>query len=268
MPSDQATYGITNDPANMSRTFSDRQSPGENLQREVDGLHARIGALEAEKASIESFAALAAHELLEPLILTEAYAATMRERLGGDEHAGTRADLDALARNARRGRLLVETLLYNATANGQELRREPVDLDAIVRDCLVLLRPEIEACGATVDLAPLPSVVGDEAMIAGIYRNLLLNALKYSPRSGSTIHIGVVDAEVPQLYVQSDGQVIAEDERSLIFVPFSRGRGERRARGTGLGLAICRDLVTRHGGWIAVEPAQPSGNRFSFTLAS
>jgi signal transduction histidine kinase len=236
-------------------------------QREIERLSARVQTLEREKASVEAFAAVAAHELLEPLILTESYVALVNERLEDGSHAETRRDLDALARSARRMRLLVETMLYEARTSGHDLHRRPVDLNAVVTDCLALLQPEVDACDADIEVGDLPEVSGDEALISGIYKNLLLNALKYSPRRGSSIRVGVSrNGGDPRLFVQSDGPPIPPDERQRIFEPFHRGQGERRTRGTGLGLAICRTIVERHGGYIGVAPAEPGGNRFYFTL--
>jgi signal transduction histidine kinase len=265
MPMDHSKHS-KDDAAEQARSFQ-RRSASVMHKREIERLSAHVHRLEREKASVEAFAAVAAHELLEPLILTESYVALVNERLDEEAHEETRRDLDALARSARRGRLLVETMLYDARSSGRELERRPVDLNALVDDCLALLKPEIRACEADVEVDELPEVSGDEAMIAGLYKNLLLNALKYSPRSGSAIRVGVSEnGGAPQLFVESEGQPIPPDDRERIFEPFSRGHGERRARGTGLGLAICRDIVHRHGGSIGVAPAGPSGNRFYFTL--
>jgi two-component system, chemotaxis family, sensor kinase Cph1 len=259
-------HSTKDDATEQGRSFQ-RRSPSVMHKREIDRLSARVQTLEREKASVEAFAAVAAHELLEPLILTESYATLLNERLEDAEHEETRRDLDALARSARRGRLLVETMLYDARTSGRTLERRPVDLNAVVRDTLRLLKPEIDACEADVEVEELPQVNGDESMIAGVYKNLLLNALKYSPRSGSSIRVGVSrNGGDPSLYVESEGPPIPEEDRQRIFEPFNRGHGERRARGTGLGLAICRDIVLRHGGSIGVVPAEPSGNRFFFTL--
>jgi chemotaxis family two-component system sensor kinase Cph1 len=262
MPSENAEYSFITD-ADPDWGSGPGWTENAELRQEVERLRGELAAVCEAKASVEAFAALAAHELLEPLVLTEAYAALIGDRLDDGEHADTQADLEALSRSARRSRLLVETLLYNARSRGDQLDRRSLDLDAIVHDCLAVLKPENEASGAAIQADPLPSVRGDEPMVAGVYRNLLLNALKYSPRNGSRIHIGAEDGE---LFVESDGQPIPEEDRERIFEPFNRGRGERRARGTGLGLAICRDVVERHGGRIGVRPRTPSGNRFWFTL--
>jgi signal transduction histidine kinase len=259
-------HSTKDDATEQARSFQ-RRSPSVMHKREIDRLSARVQTLEREKASVEAFAAVAAHELLEPLILTESYVTLLNERLEDAEHEETRRDLDALARSARRGRLLVETMLYDARTDGRDVERRPVDLNAVVDDTLRLLKPELEASAAQVEVEPLPEVSGDEAMIAGVYKNLLLNALKYSPRSGSSIRVGVSsNGSAPSLYVESEGTPIPPEDRDRIFEPFNRGHGERRARGSGLGLAICRDIVRRHGGSIGVAPAEPSGNRFFFTL--
>jgi len=89
------------------------------LEREVENLSARVEQLEREKAAVEAFAAVAAHELVEPLVMTEAYASMVSDRLDHDEHAESRRDLDALSRGAARMRLLVETLLNDARSSGR-----------------------------------------------------------------------------------------------------------------------------------------------------
>ena len=156
-----------------------------SLEREIEHLSRRVDELEREKADIEAFAALAAHEMVEPLIMAEAFAAMVSERLHTDDHADSRADLAALSRGAARVRLLVEALLHDARARTGGIPRRYVDLDAVVHDCLTLLGPEIASRSAHVELAPLPTVWGEEASLAGVFTNLLVNALKYSPRQGA-----------------------------------------------------------------------------------
>jgi signal transduction histidine kinase len=232
-----------------------------------DALRARIAAVEREKAELEAFAAIAAHELLEPLVMTEAYAVMVSERLDEQAHAESRRDLDALGRGAARVRLLVEALLHEATCSGRQLRRRPVDLQRLVDDCVGLLGPEIASRDAEVVVEELPQVVGEQALLSGLFTNLLINALKYSPRRAGVIRVRATrEATAWRVAVESEGPTIPEQDRRRIFEPFHRGRGARRARGTGLGLAICRRIVDRHGGDIGVVPANSGGNRFFFTL--
>jgi signal transduction histidine kinase len=237
------------------------------LEREVQTLSARVEQLEREKAAVEAFAAVAAHELVEPLVMTEAYATMVSDRLDADLHADSRRDLDALSRGAARMRLLIETLLHDARSAGREIKRDPVDLNRIVRECLALLAPEIGARGADVEVESLPTVEGEEALLSGLLGNLLINALKYSPRQSPSIRVRARrDGEAWRIDVESSGPTIPVEDRERIFEPFHRGTGERRARGAGLGLATCKRIVERHGGTIAVRAANGSGNVFHFTL--
>ena len=232
-----------------------------------DALRARLAEVEREKAEVEAFAAIAAHELLEPLVMTEAYAAIVSDRLDGEAHAESLRDLDALGRGAARVRLLVEALLHEARCSGRQLRRHPVDLQSLVRDCVGLLAPEIASRDAEVIVEDLPQVVGEQALLSGLFTNLLINALKHSPRRAGVIRVRASREGTAWLVaVDSEGPTIPEEERVRIFEPFHRGRGARRARGAGLGLAICRRIVDRHGGDIGVLPANGGGNRFFFTL--
>jgi signal transduction histidine kinase len=238
-----------------------------SLEREVDRLSRRVAELEREKAEMESFAALAAHELVEPLIMAEAFAAMVSERLPPIEHADSRADLAALSRGAARVRLLVEALLHDARASSGNIPSRYVDLDAVIRDCLTLLGPEVRSRGAHLTVSELPTVWGEEASLTGVFTNLLVNALKYSPRHGANIAVDAVqEGAVWRISVTSEGPAIPPEDRERIFEPFNRARGERRIRGAGLGLAICRRIVERHGGQLGVKPANGSGNVFYFTL--
>jgi len=234
---------------------------------EVDRLTARIAQLQREKAELEGFAAIAAHELVAPLVMAEAYATLVSERLSEPEHADSRRDLEALARGVARMRLLADSLLHDARSRSGQVNRRPVDTHAVVHDCLTLLRPEILSREARVEIEHLPRAMGEEGLLSGVFSNLLINALKYSPRQGAGIRIGGLRENGGcRYFVDSNGPTIPADEREQIFEPFRRGKDERRATGTGLGLAICRRIVERHGGTIGVSPANGRGNRFFFTL--
>ena len=142
-------------------------------------------------------------------------------------------------------------------------------MNALVADCVALLQPEIAAREAQITVTELPDVSADEALLGGVFGNLLINALKYSPRRGAQIAVGgAAETGRCRYWVDSEGPVIAADDRERIFTSFQRGRDERRAHGTGLGLSICHRIVTRHGGEIGVTPVGDDGNRFYFTLPS
>jgi signal transduction histidine kinase len=236
------------------------------LRREVAHLSARVAQLEAEKAGLERFAAIAAHEMLEPLVMTEAYAAIVGERLDAEDEE-SRVAVETIGRSAARARVLIETLLHDARAADRNPIVEDVDLAEEARHCIAQLAPELEAREARVVVGELPRVRGEAALLGSVLSNLLVNAMKYSSRRDAVIEIGAErERDCWKIFVKSSGPTIAVDQRERIFEQFSRARNERRARGTGLGLAICRKIVEGHGGSIGVTAANGSGNCFYFTL--
>jgi len=239
----------------------------EDPQSERTRLLVRIAELEREKAALERFAAEAAHELLTPLVMIDAYAATALERLDDEVDADSLSDLDALRRAAARSRQLVQTLLEHARARRRPLERRPVDVGVVVRETLTLLAPEIRARGAEVEVGELPQVEADATLLAAVFTNLLTNALKFGPREAPKISVlARPDPAGWRFLVQSEGRAIAPEDRERIFEPYRRGRDERRTRGTGLGLAICREIVAWHGGSMSVKSVDGRHNAFWFTL--
>ena len=238
-----------------------------SVQDELSALRERNAALEARLRGLEDFTAMAAHELLRPMILTEATAQSILERPGSRLDIASQQDLERVVRASSRVRALVEALLAGRSSPDTPVRRERIDLAGIVQHALELLAPEIRARGARITVGPMPVVVGDEALLNGAVSNLLANALKYGPRSGGVIHMEVDEHETGLAFaVESGGRPLPERDRALVFDPWRRGSNERRARGAGLGLAIVRWIVERHGGEVGVKALDGRGNRFYFTL--
>ena len=254
--------------AQNTRADADRHSQEKTaLRRENRAQAERIRELEAEVAALEDFSAMAAHELLKPLILAEATAATVLDRTASRLDLVSQDDLQRMTRASARVRLMVEALLADSRQGNRALHREKVDLARVVGDCLDLLRPEIDAKGARVVVDPMPIVDGNRALLNGAVGNLVANALKYGSRSNTEIRIGIAREGLGWTFtVDSQGRQIPARERTVIFDPWRRGSNERRARGNGLGLAIVRRIVERHGGEVGVTPLNGRGNRFYFTL--
>jgi PAS domain S-box-containing protein len=108
----------------------------------------------------------------------------------------------------------------------------------------------------------------DAKRIEQVLRNLLDNAIKYSPEGGTITLQGFQDDSQIVFSVSDEGIGIPADEWDRIFERFHRVENEitRRQRGAGLGLAVCRGIVEAHGGHIWVESQPGAGSTFSFTL--
>jgi len=232
---------------------------------EVDELQRRVEELEEHSRAMEGFAAIAAHQLSEPLIVAESGAILIAEELDGALDADLRARLDGIGRRAARARQVVDALLLDARArNGIEVA--PVDTATVVAQVLEDLAPRMREREMIVDAGPLPTVLAERRLVSVVYENLLSNAIKYGPRDGGRIDLRSERHEHGwRLSVTSEGAPLAARDRTRIFEPFRRVPGERRAPGSGLGLAICARLVERLGGSIGVDP-DADGNTFWFVL--
>jgi signal transduction histidine kinase len=236
------------------------------LQREVEVLDAKVAELDEHSLAMERFAAMAAHQMSEPLIVAESGTIMVAEELGDALDSDLRARLDAIGRGAARARQTIDALLMDArSSNGMTLG--PVSVERVVAQVVDDLRPRLEERGVVVEYGPLPAVRAEARLLAIVFQNLISNALKYGPRDGGVIALG---AERPdddwRLTVTSGGAPLAAGDGARIFEPFRRVPGERRAPGSGLGLAICARLVERLGGTIGFEPHREDGNVFYFTL--
>ena len=162
-------------------------------------------------------------------------------------------------------------------ASGAKLRHAspaPVDLAAVVRDCLALARtrhhlPE-DALTYRESLAngSAPRVLGDEDELKAAVSNLVDNAIKYS---GAQVQVAV-ELEQPEaaqatLRVRDQGVGISAGELKRIFKRFYRipGAVAVRVKGTGLGLFIVRSVIARHGGKVFAESEGP-GRGSTFTV--
>jgi signal transduction histidine kinase len=107
----------------------------------------------------------------------------------------------------------------------------------------------------------------DTKLMRQILRNLIGNALKYSPEGGTVwVHADRHDGIVT-LRVTDQGIGIPLEDRAALFEPFHRGTNVGEIQGSGLGLAIVKKAVTSHGGEIAVESTVGRGSVFTVTLS-
>jgi signal transduction histidine kinase len=101
-----------------------------------------------------------------------------------------------------------------------------------------------------------------------LFRNLVGNAIKYSPQGGRITLLLKVEKENIQVDVQDTGFGIPAADLPFIFDRFYRVRSGKNSEveGNGLGLAIVKSIIENHGGQISVESEQDKGSRFITTL--
>ena len=112
-----------------------------------------------------------------------------------------------------------------------------------------------------------PQVLGHALLLRELIRNLVDNALQYTP-SGGTVTVRVIDdpfGQVVVLQVEDSGPGIAPAERDKVFQPFYRSNPHSRVQGLGLGLYIASQIAQAHGGRIDVA-SDATETRFTFRM--
>ncbi|MEO8160188.1 MAG: ATP-binding protein [Arenimonas sp.] len=216
-------------------------------------------AIEAARAMRDRILANLSHEFQTPLSAQLASIEMLRDHLrdGGDAAAMQLAD--AQYRGALRLSQLVENLLDSVRIESGEmrLRRQAVDLDAVVREAVELVRPLTDQREQRVlaTLPPGPPVPGDPQRLFSVMVNLLANANKFAP-DGSCIRVRIDrDATHATVWVEDEGPGLPVMHGDAdLFAPFRRSPHEEPSqRGTGLGLAIVKAIVVAHGGDVLVS---------------
>jgi two-component system OmpR family sensor kinase/two-component system sensor histidine kinase QseC len=231
----------------------------------LNGLLQRLGAsLGAQRA----FVADAAHELRSPLtalklqmqLLQRAHDVPARE-------AATRALNAGIDRAAR----LVEQLLALARAEpgAPAAPRERLDLTELLHAAVAENQVLAQNRGSHLEsLADGPVIVdGERASLAVLVRNLVDNALRYSPAGARVELRAFAEQGVPVLQVDDSGPGIAAPERERVFDRFYR-HAVGDAEGTGLGLAIVRSVAERHGATVLLDDSPLGGLRVGVRFPS
>jgi protein-histidine pros-kinase len=182
--------------------------------------------------------------------------------------------LETIARNGRHLLQLINELLdlSKIAAGRMELRPEPLELQAALREVAESIRAQIEARKHTlaIDLPPEPVMVSaDPGRLRQVLLNLLSNAIKFTTDGGRiTLGARVEDTGRVRVAVSDSGIGIAPDDQAKLFREFVQldAGASRRYEGTGLGLALSQRLVELHGGTIGVESQLGKGSTFWFTL--
>jgi signal transduction histidine kinase len=218
------------------------------------------------------FVAMVSHELRAPLASVEQMAYVLRDGLAGE--VGEKGQHLI-------GRILVRTQeLLQLVRNLLDLSRietgllvqnmEMVDVPELVDGVIEMVRPQVEARRQTisyVDPGGCPMVVGDRDNLLGVFNNLIVNAVKYTPEQGR-IDVRIThEGSFVRVDVTDTGVGIPAEDLTRIFDRFFRVKGKTRGiTGSGLGLSVAKSTVEAHCGTIRVESRENVGSTFTVLL--
>ena len=232
-------------------------------------LRRRAGDRAAANRAIEDFLSTLSHELRTPLNAMLGWARLLR--IGQMDRAGADRALDALERNARLQAQLISDILDASRIVTGYLRLDlhPVRIGAVISAAIESVRADADAKQIIVDAAVRfrGRVNGDPDRLEQVVRNLLANAIKFTP-AGGRIHVSLARRRrAVALTVTDTGEGIDQAFLPFVFERFRQGdTSVRRSHGgLGLGLSIVRHIIELHGGRVEVA-SEGRGYGAAFTV--
>ena len=227
---------------------------------------------EALNRSKDQFLAVLSHELRTPLNAIYGWARMLHD---GTVDATLRTKgTDAILRNAKAQLQLVEDLLdvSRIITGNMRLDVEPTDIKAVIEAALETVGPAARAKDLVLHRMLDPAtgtVLGAPARLQQVVWNLLMNAVKFTPREGRIeVRLRRAGANV-EIIVSDTGEGIQPDVLPHIFERFRQGDSSttRTHGGLGIGLSLVRHLLDLHGGTVHAESGGPGlGSTFTVTL--
>jgi K+-sensing histidine kinase KdpD len=212
------------------------------------------------------------HELRTPLGLIKAASTTLLAKDVAFDQQTQDILLHGIDEETDRLEHIVNNLLDLSRLEQKRLRLDyaATDIGQLIPKIIEAMQPQIRSDLQVVNDFPAQSLVAnvDAKRIEQVLRNLLTNAIKYSPDGGTITIKGRQEQQELFIQVSDQGLGISTAQQEKIFERFYRVENEatRDISGVGLGLAISREIVEAHGGRIGVESEVGVGSTFHFTL--
>jgi len=229
---------------------------------------------ELEKLNQEKnkFFSIIAHDLRSPFTSLLGFTALLEQRADSLSPEKVKEYAVTVNDSATRVFKLLENLLEWSRLQMDRVEIDPRDfpLDDVAGKTIDVLGPVAEGKGLTLhEHSEAPHVFADPYMVDAIIRNLVNNAIKFTPSGGTiTIHYQTTPDNFARIDIVDTGVGMPPETAEKLFslsdnVTTSGTNGEK---GTGLGLLLCKELVERNGGKITIQSELGKGSTFSFTL--
>ena len=216
---------------------------------------------------------LMSHELRTPITSINGFAELLTAEQDLPEQA--KEFVTIIANESQRLSRMINTFLTVTQLqrkDRQEVLKIPLRLDEVVKETIAGLQKDAKKRRIRLVEQPthrLPPVAADKSMITQAIKNLVSNAIKYSPERTTVTVSTALEAEAVRLSVEDRGYGIPAEARDRVWEKFYRvvreGQ-EKDEESTGLGLSFVREAIEHHGGTVELDSEVGRGSKFSFTL--
>ncbi len=251
----------------VSRNIDERKKMEFELKQNAEELRELV-------ATRDKFFSIIAHDLKSPFNAIFGFTDFLIQEFGTmDQHEVT-ALLMKIGSTSKQTYALLENLLIWANLQTSRITFQPTVMN--LKEWLMETLPVVEGQATRKDIAimvEIPDglrVIADQNMVDTIVRNLVSNAIKFTPRGGCIFVKASRQNEMVEITIRDTGIGIPAERRSQIFSIDNKisTPGTDKEKGTGLGLILCREFVVKQGGEIRVESEVGKGSTFRFTLPS
>ena len=257
-------------------TYLERQRAAEEAQeaaaRRAEELERRVEErtveLTAVNRELEAFSYSVSHDLRAPLRAMDGFSQVLLEDYGSSLDAQGREYLGRIRAASQRMSRLIDDLIQLSRVTRSELRREPVDLSALVREVAAEVQEREPGRRVELEVQDGVAVRGDARLLRVGLVNLIGNAFKFTrDHPAPRIRFEAVATPRERVYTLRDnGAGFDMAYAAKLFKPFQRLHTAAEFEGTGIGLATWQRIVHRHGGRVWAEAAPGRGAAFHFTL--
>ncbi len=239
------------------------------LQPIIRQLNAMLSRLEKSLAAEQRFTADASHELRSPLSAIQMRLQVLKRKY--QEDAQLRQALQMIQNDVNRGTQILENLLLLARLDpehAEHLPKQQVNLKVLVQEVLQALQPLAQEKEIHWNLKLEDAVIEANAeLIFSCIRNLVDNAIRYTPVQGQVEIRTIVESQNLQLMIENSGEGIQADVLQRLGERFYRALGTR-TQGSGLGLSICQKIMQLHTAKIDYAPSVLGGLKVSLIFQS
>jgi signal transduction histidine kinase/DNA-binding response OmpR family regulator len=216
------------------------------------------------------FIATASHDLKNPLTSIGGYAQLLAH--AGDLNDNQKDFVERIKHSVKNMSELVQNMMSLAQSDLEAIQKyEPVELKAILQEMenefIFQAKEKLQSLNMTLPDGAI-QLSGDPLQLRQTFRNLIGNAIKYTPQGGEINVKAAVKSEQVTILIEDNGYGIPAADLPFIFNRFYRVRSGKASEveGNGLGLAIVKSIISEHKGSINVESETGKGSCFSITL--